>query len=87
MVISAVPLNEVCATYEREIGERQGTAIAFDKYDASYLGLLKVDALSLITMGMVAGKFANRPELVWKNCTEFLFDDEKSWKHFAMVMC
>ena len=55
MVISAVPLNEVCATYEREIGERQGTAIAFDKYDASYLGLLKVDALSLITMGMVAG--------------------------------
>lgn len=54
MVISAIPLDNICATYEREIAGRQGSAIAFDKYDASYLGLLKIDALSLQTMGMIA---------------------------------
>lgn len=54
MVISAIPLENICATYQREIAGRQGSAIAFDKYDASYLGLLKVDALSLQTMGMIA---------------------------------
>lgn len=54
MVISAIPLENICATYQREIAGRQGSAIAFDKYDASYLGLLKIDALSLQTMGMIA---------------------------------
>lgn len=54
MVISAVPLDEICATYEREIAGRKGQAIAYDKYDAAYLGLLKIDALSLQTMGMIA---------------------------------
>lgn len=54
IVISAVPLDNICASYEREIAGRQGSSIAFDKYDASYLGLLKIDALSLQTMGMIA---------------------------------
>jgi len=54
MVISSVPINEICATYEKRIGERQGSAIAFDKYDAAYLGLLKIDALSLSTLGMIS---------------------------------
>ena len=54
MVISAIPLENICATYQREIAGRQGSSIAFDKYDSSYLGLLKIDALSLQTMGMIA---------------------------------
>lgn len=54
IVISSVPINDICATYEKRIGERQGAAIAFDKYDASYLGLLKIDFLSLSTLGMLA---------------------------------
>lgn len=54
MVISAIPLDNICATYQREIAGRQCSSIAFDKYDSSYLGLLKIDALSLQTMGMIA---------------------------------
>lgn len=54
MVISAIPLDNICATYQREIAGRKGSSIAFDKYDAAYLGLLKIDALSLQTMGMIA---------------------------------
>ncbi|AYN58034.1 DNA polymerase [Mycobacterium phage Fowlmouth] len=54
MVISSVPLDNVSATYQREIGGRLGSAIAFDKKDAAYLGLLKIDALSLQTMGMIS---------------------------------
>lgn len=57
MVVSSVPLNEIVATYQREIGasNRVGQAIPYDKRDAAYLGLLKIDALSLITMGEIAG--------------------------------
>ena len=54
MVVSAVPLDEVTATYQREIGGRVGWGIAYDKRDATYLGLLKIDVLSLQTMGMIA---------------------------------
>ena len=56
MVITTVPLNEICATYQREIGVngRVAQAIPYDKRDATYLGLLKVDLLSLITMGEIA---------------------------------
>lgn len=34
--------------------ERQGSVIAFDKYDAASIGLLKIDLLSLTTLGMIA---------------------------------
>lgn len=54
LVISSRPLAEITATYQREVAGRQTETIAFDKYDASYLGLLKIDALSLQTMGMVS---------------------------------
>lgn len=54
MVISSVSIENICATYEKRIGERQGRAIAFDKYDAAHLGLIKIDALSLSTLGMLA---------------------------------
>lgn len=54
MVVSAVPLDEVTATYQREINGRVGWGIAYDKRDATYLGLLKIDVLSLQTMGMIA---------------------------------
>lgn len=75
MVISTVPIHEVCSTFPKKIGggrggtgqrsgytsdrgsgtqgiprERDFRAIAFDKYDAAYLGLLKIDALSLSTL-------------------------------------
>lgn len=54
MVVSSVPLNEICATYEREINGIVRQGIPYDKRGAAYLGLLKIDALSLITMGEIA---------------------------------
>lgn len=49
LVISPVPINNFCATYERD-GK---VGIAYDKHDAAYLGLLKMDLLSLSTMTMI----------------------------------
>ena len=56
MVVSSVPINKICAMYERQTGaiENRGRSIAFDKYDATYLGLLKIDILGLRTMGMIS---------------------------------
>ena len=55
LVITTVPVNEVTAQYTRE--DKKGnriTAVAVDKYDAEYLGLMKMDLLGLTTMGMLA---------------------------------
>lgn len=49
VVISSVPINEICATYTRE----GRTAIAYNKHDAAYLGLLKIDLLSLKTLSVL----------------------------------
>jgi DNA polymerase-3 subunit alpha len=54
MVVSSVPMHEICATYEREINGLVRQAIPYDKRDAAYLNLLKIDMLSLITMGKIA---------------------------------
>lgn len=55
MVICAEPLNNITATYQRETsGGDVRWGIAYDKRDATYLGLLKIDALSLQTMGMIS---------------------------------
>lgn len=56
MVISSVPITDISAIYEREIGTtgRVGQAIPYDKRDAAKVGFLKIDALSLTTMGEIA---------------------------------
>lgn len=53
LVISTTPIREVSAIYtQRKEGvERRG--IAFDKRDAEYLGVLKLDILGLKTMGLI----------------------------------
>jgi DNA polymerase-3 subunit alpha len=52
----AKSLDEICATYERELSTtgRVAQSIPYDKRDAAYLGLLKVDLLSLVAMGEIA---------------------------------
>lgn len=50
IVISSVPLSQVCATYEKQSGVDRGSGVAYDKKDSEYLGLLKVDFLSLTTL-------------------------------------
>jgi len=50
IVISGVPLTQITATYEKQSGAQRGSGVAYDKKDSEYLGLLKVDFLSLTTL-------------------------------------
>jgi DNA polymerase-3 subunit alpha len=54
VVIASVPLNQICATYAKQSGTDQGSGVAYDKKDAEYLGLLKLDFLSLRTLSGIA---------------------------------
>jgi len=57
LVVANEPLTDAVATYERTSGT--GThrvtrqVVSADKYDAEHLGLMKIDALGLSTMGMI----------------------------------
>lgn len=49
-VISSVPITDISAVYEKQSGTDRGSGIAYDKKDSEYLGLLKMDFLSLKTL-------------------------------------
>jgi len=50
LMVANSPLTDVCAVYEKD-GER---VLSIDKYDAEYVGVLKLDFLGLSTMGMIS---------------------------------
>jgi DNA polymerase III subunit alpha len=56
-VISSEPIPDVCAIYTKNKGTGRNTEVAqvipYDKRDAEYLGMLKMDFLGLTTMGMI----------------------------------
>jgi DNA polymerase-3 subunit alpha len=52
-VIANTPVHEICAQYTREVGDEKRTVVSVDKKDAEYLQLMKIDFLSLSTMGMI----------------------------------
>ena len=56
-IISSEPISDVCAIYTKDKGtgrKRQSAqVIPYDKRDAEYLGMLKMDFLGLTTMGML----------------------------------
>jgi DNA polymerase-3 subunit alpha len=56
LVVGASPLTDVCAVYTKKSGKdkRPVGVLSIDKYDAEYLDILKIDALGLRTMGMIA---------------------------------
>lgn len=54
LVISDRPIADVCAMYTREVHGRPISAVSVNKYDAEYLGLMKMDVLGLTTMGEIA---------------------------------
>lgn len=59
LVIANSPISDVCATYTRDAPGEAGkrgeklTAVSVNKYDAEYLRMMKVDILSLSTLGMI----------------------------------
>lgn len=55
MVISNLPISDTCAIYERtKTNGEKAEVIAYDKRDASYLNMLKLDCLGLLTMTIIA---------------------------------
>lgn len=52
VVISNIPISDVCAVYEREKDPGR-SVMAFDKKDGEYLNMLKADFLGLKTMGVI----------------------------------
>lgn len=65
MVISNEPISETCAIYKRVKSNGDGTeVIAYDKRDAAYLNMLKLDCLGLLTMTIIADTidFVNEKE-------------------------
>lgn len=57
LVIGAQPLDQYVATYAKDVGQgihkKNVRVLSVDKYDGEHLGLMKLDALGLTTMGMI----------------------------------
>lgn len=57
LVIGAGNLDQYVATYAKQVGTgthaKQVRVLSVDKYDGEHLGLMKLDALGLTTMGML----------------------------------
>ena len=55
LVVANEPLTDNLAVYKRinPKGEVVGEVLSIDKYDAEYIGALKIDALGLTTMGVI----------------------------------
>lgn len=58
LIVGTRPLTASAALYQMESGtgnrRRVVSLLSLDKYDAEYLGFLKMDALGLTTMGMIS---------------------------------
>jgi DNA polymerase III subunit alpha len=52
-LIANQPIHEICAQYTRTTDGVTRTVASVDKKDAEYLNLMKIDFLSLSTMGMI----------------------------------
>lgn len=53
VVVASEPITNVCATYTRTVAGHEIQVVAFDKYDAEKIGLLKLDNLGLNTMDLL----------------------------------
>lgn len=54
LVISTKPIVETCAIYTVNKDGKTRRGIAYDKRDAEYLGMLKLDILGLATLGLIS---------------------------------
>lgn len=54
VVVTTEEVSNITALYTREVKGQKITAVAVDKYDAEYVGLMKIDILGLSTMGMLS---------------------------------
>lgn len=84
MVISNLPISETCAIYEHTKTNGEKTeVIAYDKRDAAYLNMLKLDCLGLLTMTIIADVVDMVPELDMEKLYAMPRDHEEVYRAFA----
>lgn len=84
MVISNTPISDTCAIYKRtKSNGDEAEVIAFDKRDASYLQMLKLDCLGLKTMTIVSDVIRLVDGLTLEDLYNLPRDDEKVLKAFG----
>jgi len=81
LVVTNAHLDEITASYAKEVRGHPVTVVAVDKYDAEYLGLLKVDFLGLSTMEML-GAALDLAGLTLEDLYRIKMDDEKVMEAF-----
>lgn len=79
MVLSNTKISDTCAIYRRKkAGEDDySEIIAFDKRDAAYLNMLKLDCLGLSTMTLVGDVIDMVPDLTLQDIYRLTPDDPK----------
>jgi DNA polymerase-3 subunit alpha len=87
MVVSSVPLNEVCPVETRKNttgGENRAMVTAFDMEDAEAVGLIKVDILGLKMVSVIKDCIMKIKELHGKNVIDesLGLDDESVFQNF-----
>ena len=84
MVLSNTPISETCAIYKKtKTNGDEAEVIAYDKRDASYLQMLKLDCLGLKTMTIVADVIDMVPDLTLEQLYQLPRDDQKTLEAFG----
>lgn len=87
LVVANSPLTDSLAVYVRYEttkdgrGKKIGEALSIDKYDAEYIGALKIDALGLTTMGVI-NHALNMIGMTLEELYAVPLDDEKVYQGF-----
>ncbi|WIC89681.1 DnaE-like DNA polymerase III alpha [Rhodococcus phage Braxoaddie] len=84
MVISNRPITDTCAVYSKTNSKGEKVeVIAYDKRDAEYLGMLKLDILGLQTMTILEDVVAMVPDLTFEKLYAMPLDDRTVLAGFA----
>lgn len=84
MVISNKPIHSTCAIYKRtKTNGEEAEVIAYDKRDAEYLRMLKLDCLGLLTMTIVANSLKFAGKVTLDEMYDLPYDDPKVLAEFA----
>jgi DNA polymerase-3 subunit alpha len=81
IVLSNDPISDTCAMYTRVVKGVSKTVLAYNKYDAEYLGMLKADFLGLSTAGMI-GRILDMIGMTLEELYDVPLDDEPTLQAF-----
>lgn len=84
LVVGSGPLNDVLSTYSREVKGKILSVMSADKYDGEHIGLMKIDALSLKTLGMIRLALAEI-DMDLQSLYDIPMDDPKTIEAFRIA--